>query len=409
LQWIKNYHDAAINYSLEDVQSAATILQVDHFNVPVITVAGTNGKGSCIATMEAILLAHDYQVAAYTSPHLFNFNERIRVNGSPVTELEICNAMQQVHDVIVQQQDLNLSLFEFVTMAALLIFKQKSPDIILLEVGLGGRLDAVNVVKNNVAIITSVALDHCAYLGDTLEAIGYEKAGILQPNSIGIYADAQMPHSVQDFATQHNIKLFRFGIDYFINDELPKVSFPLTNAAAGLYALSLLPQLQLQDATIKQALQILTVPGRMQVAHHKNLELIFDVAHNPAAVAWLVAQLQNRAPCTQTLVVLGVAASKDARGMLALWKIPVVTWYICEPESMRRATKAEVLTETISELQLGTVVVANSAAEALQLACNQAQLEQDRVRIVVFGSFHTVAQALQSYYRIIENDSIHVC
>jgi dihydrofolate synthase/folylpolyglutamate synthase len=413
LKWIKTYHDKSINYDLANVGKVAAYLAVEKFSMPVITVAGTNGKGSCIASMEALLIAHGYKVGAYTSPHMFQFNERIRINRQPITELKLCAAMQQVHVCLQTNQNINLSPFEFATLAALLIFKQNHLDFILLEVGLGGRLDAVNVVTNDVAVITSISLDHCAYLGKDRESIAYEKAGIIKPNAKVIFAELDMPHSAKQQATEQNAKLLHLGDDYhFIEHELswdwhkaelqfsnlPLPKFPIQNAAAALAALSLLPALHLQSNIVRKVFAELKISGRFQVELLADTEFIFDVAHNPAAIIWLINKLAQRPSAGKTLVIFAVASTKDSLAMLQAWKYPVSKWLICAPHSMRRATPVEKLAKELSDTQLSDVQIGEDIAHCFQLA--RAQTEPGD-RVVVCGSFHTVADALTEFYKVV--------
>jgi dihydrofolate synthase/folylpolyglutamate synthase len=415
LRWIKSYHDQAINYNLDNVQLAAKQLQLENFSIPVVTVAGTNGKGSCIATMEAILLAHGYKVGAYISPHIFNFTERIRINATPISVAELCAALELVHNYVLANNKINLSYFEFATIAALIIFKAKNLDIVLLEVGLGGRLDAVNVVTNDIAIITSISLDHCAYLGNTREDIGFEKAGIIKPGAVAIYADPDMPHSIRQQAKACAATLLRLGTDYTYEekldrwsyragahsyDDLAVPSFPLANAAAGLQALSLLPGFELRGSIIAKVFVDLKVVGRFQIESLRSRTLIFDVAHNPAAVAWLVSKLAKH-PCSgKTLVIVGIAATKDSQAMFEAWDCAVAKWFVCVPKGMRRATPQSKMLAAISLTQAGELVAAENVAQALSLALMQTEVKD---RIVIFGSFHTVAEALAEFYRMKEH------
>jgi len=411
LTWIKNYHDQAINYDLSNVTLIAAQLQVQCFSVPVITVAGTNGKGSCIATMEAILHAHGIKVAAYTSPHMFNFNERIRINAQAVSDNDICNAMQIVQACVAANANLALSLFEYATLAALVLFKQAQPEVILLEVGMGGRLDAVNVVANQIAIITSIALDHCAYLGNTIEAIGFEKAGIVKRNGILIYAEANMPRSVAvqalelkatiyqcakdyNYSEQQNSWGWQFGAKHYHGLSLP--AFAVGNAAAALTALSLLPTLVLDSSIISKTLTRIKLVGRLQIETYSDREFVFDVAHNPAAVTWLNAKLKQSVHVGRTLVILGIVATKDSAAMLQSWDLPVHKWFICAPKTMKRATPLNKLMDIVQAAQHGIVETAQDVATALKLALAQT-VSGDR--IVIFGSFHTVADGLNACKR----------
>jgi dihydrofolate synthase/folylpolyglutamate synthase len=406
LRWQEQLHPRTIDLGLERVSAVADRLQLRQFRCPVITVGGTNGKGSCVALLESILSAADYRVATFTSPHLVRYNERIRLAGREVTDGELIEAFERVDQA---RGDSSLTFFEFNTLAALMLFQQERFDVVVLEVGLGGRLDAVNIVDADVAVLTSIGLDHCDWLGSTLEEIGREKAGIFRSGRPAVLGDRAMPRSVYDAAQASGAQLRVPGVDYRYSIEgsvwhwqgrgqafagLPRPNLPgrqqIGNAASALAALAELQErLPLSLHQVADGLRQVRLPGRFQVVRG-NPEWILDVAHNPAASAVLAQNLREHPRSGLTLAIVGLLADKDAAGVVGPLLPEVDTWIATSLAGTRGATAAELKQRCGESARHWHEVT--SVAEACELA---SRLASPADRIVVFGSFHAVGPAIE--------------
>ena len=339
--YLETLNPHKIKLGLDRVAQVATALQVTQFSCPVITISGTNGKGSCVAILEAILMAAGYRVGAYTSPHLFQFNERIKINGVAIDDTNLCLSLAKVAQA---QDDIPLTYFEFTTLAALQIFQHAKLDVLILEVGLGGRLDAVNIIAADVAVITAVDIDHIEWLGHDRESIGREKAGIFRQGKVAICGDEQVPVSVIETAINLGTSLYQLNKDFFYQEtatdwnwegaetkfeQLPKPRLKLQNAATALMVLAQLQQrLPVDEVAIRQGLLKAALIGRFQCFFQDRIEYIFDVAHNPHAARWLAEQLQTR-PCQgRTLAVVGMLADKDINATLAAVAPQIDVWCV---------------------------------------------------------------------------------
>lgn len=406
LNWQETQHPRAIELGLERVRAVLSQLQPEPRPHVVITVGGTNGKGSCVALLEAILRAAGYRVGAYTSPHLLRYNERIRVAGANADDKTICRVFSRIDAM---RGDGSLTYFEFGTLAALEIFRDAAVDVAVLEVGLGGRLDAVNVVDADAALVVSVGIDHIDWLGPDRDSIGYEKAGIYRSNRPAICADPDPPSRLLDHSHKLGAHLWRVGFDYDFAptgetwrwwagdarlDELP---FPalagrhqIGNAAAVLATLtSLRDRLPVPADAVRTGLSQVRLSGRFQ-AFHGPVEWILDVAHNPHAAAVLADNLRNRPCAGRTLAIVGLLADKDASGVIQAMARAVDDWYPVTLTGPRGRTGAE-----IAEIVLRVTDVRATAQEALSEACHTVlAAARPNDRIVVFGSFHTVAPVL---------------
>ncbi len=408
LRWQESLNPKTIDLGLDRVQQVLANLGLSsRFVCPVITVAGTNGKGSAVALCESIFRAAGYSVACYTSPHLFAYNERIRFDGQPVSDERLCDAFEKIDQA---RGDVRLTYFEFGTLAALLIFAEQKPDVVVLEVGLGGRLDAVNVIDADVAIITTVDIDHIDWLGHDIETIAAEKAGILRSHRPAVYGGLRLPKSVQHAADTLDASLYVAGRDYIYQSvgadlwqfigpdvrypDLPrpalKGDFQLQNAAAVIMALSQLQdQLPVSEKAIIQGLQQVRLPGRFQCVR-QNPMVIVDVAHNPQAAQSLASMLQQQHIAGKNLAVIAMLADKAIDEVVAIMDPVVDEWFSAGlnvprglgADSMAKAVKAHRADVKLWPRQ--TVV------EACQQAMQQAT-PQDR--IIVFGSFYTVTEA----------------
>ena len=409
-------HPKAIDMGLERVASVAQRLGL-HFACPVIIVGGTNGKGSTCAMLESILLQGGYRVGLYTSPHFLKFNERARINGQSATDEQLCSAFEQVEAV---RGDVSLTYFEFSTLAIMKLFADAGLDAVILEVGLGGRLDAVNIIDADVAIVTSVDLDHMDYLGDTREKIGFEKAGIFRGGRTAICGDPSPPQSLVDHAIAIGADLWLFGRDFNYAGDRQQWNFggramrrnslaypslrganQLLNASAALAALEALrDRLPLGAQEIRSGLVLVDLPARFQVLPGRP-SVILDVAHNPHAAATLAQNLDNMGFHPYTFAVFGAMADKDVAGIFAQLGDRIDHWYLCDlplpraasAEALAAALRGSGFRESDQQGTQRTICCFASPAEAYAAARNHAG-ENDR--IAVFGSFLTVAGVMSA-------------
>jgi dihydrofolate synthase/folylpolyglutamate synthase len=402
-------HPVAIDMGLARVQAVADRLALK-FEGPVITVAGTNGKGSTCAMLEAILSEAGYRTGVYTSPHLVHFEERCRVAGEIVEPEALVPHFERVAQA---REDVSLTYFEFTTLAILSLLADKQLDVVILEVGLGGRLDAVNIIDPDCAIVTSVDLDHMAYLGNDRETIGREKAGIFRTGRPAIVSDPVPPQSVLDRAVEIGADLWRMGHDFnYAGDKqqwswsgrgrrYSGLAYPalrganqLMNASGALAALeSLRSRIPVTAQAVRNGLAMVSLPGRFQIVPGQPA-LVLDVAHNAHAVAVLAENLDAMGfyPCTH--LVMGAMADKDVAPMLARIAPLADAWYFSDLPTPRAAT-AESLKGAWEALGLrpDTRVSCHANPQAALQAAVAAANPADR--IVVFGSFYTVGGILE--------------
>ncbi len=411
---LESMHPKAIDMGLERVASVWQRMGVI-LNCPVITVGGTNGKGSTCAMLESILLQGGYHVGLYTSPHLIDFNERARLDGRMASDQQLVTAFEAVEAA---RAEVSLTYFEFTTLAILKLFADAGLDALILEVGLGGRLDAVNIIDADVAIVTSVDMDHMEYLGDTREKIGFEKAGIFRPGRMAICSDPQPPQTLIDHAQAIGADLWLFGRDFnYAGDRQQwnyggrsmrrnSLAYPslrganqLLNASAALAALEALrDRLPLGAQEVRSGLVLVDLPGRFQVLPGRP-SVILDVAHNPHAAATLAQNLDNMGFHAYTFAVFGAMADKDIAGVLAHLKDKIDHWCLTDLP-MPRAATAAALADKLKEA--GIVDSAATGAErSVHCFASPAEAYADarkrageNDRIVVFGSFLTVAGVL---------------
>lgn len=406
LAHLEKSHPQFLEPGLERVKIVAQRLAVLTTNCPVMTIAGTNGKGSCVALAETILVAAGYQVGTYTSPHLIRYNERIRINKKPIEDDILCESFKVVETA---RKHIPLTYFEFSTLAALWLFKQAKLDVIILEVGIGGRLDAVNIIDADIAVITSIDLDHTELLGNTREAIGYEKAGIIRKHKTVVYGDFNLPNSVKMVAEKHSAPLYcqtiEFGYEQQIthwnwwskkqqlnNLMVPKIFLP--NASTTLQAIELLAEkLPISYSAINTGLENVFISGRFQIISEKPL-VILDVAHNPAATHLLAQQLHVKNYYHKTWAIVGMLADKDVQHTLEPMIGLVDEWLIAELPS-QRSCKTDFLLAELKKLTISPVNTQPSIREAYAYAM---QLAAPNDRIIIFGSFFTVAEVLAHRY-----------
>ncbi|TQV63558.1 MAG: bifunctional tetrahydrofolate synthase/dihydrofolate synthase [Halothiobacillaceae bacterium] len=374
---------------------------------PVITVAGTNGKGSSVAMLESVLTAAGHRVGTYTSPHLLRYNERVHLDASPVEDETLIRAFERVEAA---RGATPLTYFEFGTLAALVVFVEAGVDAAILEVGLGGRLDAVNAVDADAALITHVALDHVEWLGEDREMIGFEKAGVFRPGQVAVIAEAEPPRSVLEHARTLGLAPFRRGEwfqvgqagdhwtwsspDHTLTLPLPALAgaHQLDNAAGVIMLLEgLRSRLAWNEGHLREGLRAVRHPGRLQCIRQDGVPVWIDVAHNPAGVEALSHAMAAMPHEGRTLAVFAALADKDALGMARQLAGQVDRWYVAGLEGPRGRT-GEALAE---KLQSGGLPVAGSWAHP-RLAYNAALANaRAQDRLLVFGSFLCVADILE--------------
>jgi len=418
LQHIAAVHPREIELGLERSRRVADRMGLTRPGRHVITVAGTNGKGSCVACLEAILQQSGYRTGAYTSPHIHRFNERFRVAGQCCSDETLSAALAWVESC--RGSD-SLSYFEFATLAALWIFQQAEVDVALLEVGLGGRLDAVNIIDPDIAIITSISLDHEDWLGYGVENIGREKAGILRGGIPAILGSSNPPKSILDHAREIGAQLFILDKDFkatpsasqghwqwrgqsadqtpVLLDPLPMPRLALDNVASALQAIKLLP-LVVADSAIVSALESVALPGRFELRRDavSGTLVVLDVAHNAAAAALLAVNLQRlrqqHPQIGRITGVIAVMADKEIEDMVVALESCLNIWYIAQIDAARSMSAVEA--EKRVQKAAGTVQFRRfeSVAAAYQAACDaplDAEGSDAQALVLVMGSFHTVA------------------
>ena len=406
LRWQEQLHPTSIDLGLSRVREVWRHMHTEDFSCPVITVGGTNGKGSCVAMLQSIYQEASYVVGSYTSPHLWRYNERISVKGEPVSDAAICEAFARVDAA---RQDISLTYFEFGTLAALDIFKQHQLDVIILEVGLGGRLDAVNIIDADVALITSIDLDHTQWLGENRELIAREKAGILRATNVGIVIDPDPPESLVSYAQTLGNRLLRQGKDYDCRQDegswswhyadthrvgLPQPALTghhqIRNAAGVMMAIEVLqPRLPVTLAQIRHGLLSVRLPGRFQLVAGE-VTHVYDVAHNPAAARELANTLKSVHLPGALHVVFSALVDKDIPGIVAPLCTLVTHWYIAPLNAQRGAT-LQVITDAVHSVCPQALISQFPDLTQANATANQQAAVGDSV--LVFGSFYTVAQS----------------
>lgn len=399
LAWLEQQHPRAIDLGLERVGEVADRLGLRHPGCPVITVGGTNGKGSTVATLVSICRAAGLRVGSYTSPHLLRFNERICLDGEPVGDAALVAAFERIEAA---RGAVSLTYFEFTTLAAFLLFREAGLDVLVLEVGLGGRLDAVNLIDADVAVVTSIGLDHTEYLGDSRERIAVEKAGIFRAGRPAICGDLEPPATLPEAAARVGAPLLRRGVDYGFEatgdgwrwwgpgrelSGLPRPALALENAATALAALFAAP-LQLPETAVREGLRRAALAGRLQAVAQAPL-LLLDVAHNPHGASFLMRQLSPARPGQRTLAVFAMLADKDAGGVMDACLGRIDAWHVATL-AVPRGQTAAALAEMLLERGCNVAGTYGTVSAALAAARQQA-LPTDR--ILVFGSFYTVGAA----------------
>ncbi len=400
LEHIEKVHPRTIEMGLERLEKVKARMGL-HPSFRIFTVGGTNGKGSTCAMLESMLLHAGYRVGCYTSPHILRFNERIRINGFEADDDEIASAFSVVEE---GRHSVSLTYFEYTTLAAVKCFCDAKVDIAILEVGLGGRLDAVNLFDPDCSVISSIDFDHMDYLGETREAIGYEKAGIMRRGKPAICSDPDIPESVLAHAARTGARLFRIGRDFGYERHhdswdyrgenerkglpLPalKGEFQLMNASAAIAAIDA-AGLAVDEESIRRGLQDLKLPGRFQ----KIGNFILDVGHNPQAARMLAENLGSESCLGKTIAIFGMLADKDIEGVIRELKGRISEWLIF-PLDVPRGADIERLKLAFSREDGEACTAFHSLKDARDHACATSG-ENDR--IVIFGSFYTVADFMK--------------
>ncbi|QRX82560.1 bifunctional tetrahydrofolate synthase/dihydrofolate synthase [Glaciimonas sp. PAMC28666] len=416
LELLESRHFKTIDMGLDRVKLVKERLNLA-FSCPVIVVAGTNGKGSTCAMLESMLLRAGYKVGLYIKPHFLEFNERAQLNGESASDQALIASFEAVE---AQRGDVSLTYFEFTTLAIMHLLSAADLEVVILEVGLGGRLDAVNVIDADIAIVTSIDIDHTDYLGDTREKIGFEKAGIFRAGKVAICSDPVPPQSLIDHANAIGADLWLLGRDFNYTGDKQQwnwggrsqrrnsLGYPslrganqLLNASAALAALEALRyQLPVSAQEVRTGLVTVELPARFQVMPGQPL-VVLDVAHNPHAAATLGQNLENMGFHPYTFGIFGVMLDKDIPGIIAQLKSKIDHWCVTDLPLPRAASAEQIrayLQEAGVEAQIGqkaesTIQNFSTPADAYANALSRAG-ENDR--IVVFGSFLTVADVMKA-------------
>lgn len=399
---LEQLHPAPMALGLDRISQVYQRLNLNFAKTTVITVAGTNGKGSVVTLLQNALLSAGHRVGAYTSPHLQRYNERICVNGETLSDAEIVHSFERVE---AHRDNVALTYFEFGTLAALEHFSRQPLDYLVLEVGLGGRLDAVNILAPQLTIVTSIDLDHQAWLGDDRELIGAEKAGIFRLGVPVICGDIAPPASLLQRAQDLACPLYLYGRDYSLAHNEKGIVWQGRGATCDTCELELAVRPVLLDSNVATALQALMllpavgefdpavlaggVPGRQERIEYEGIEILLDVSHNPAAARALAAHLQSLVPVERCVALFGVMADKDIAGMVEPLKGCFEAWFLGDLRDNPRAKPARDLAALLHGQGIHMISVSKNMRQAFARAIS---LLEPGHRLVVFGSVYTVAE-----------------
>ncbi len=421
LSYLEQAHEKVIDLGLERVSKAAHALNLTKIAPFIITVGGTNGKGTTCRLLEMLLLKAGYNVGVYSSPHLLHYRERVRINNQCLPDKEHCKSFTFIE----KNKPNSLTYFEFGTLSAFNLFKQANLDVVILEVGLGGRLDATNIIDSDIAVVTSIDIDHTAFLGNTREAIAFEKAGIFRANKPAIIGEPDAPSTLLNYAKELNCKLFCRNHDWVFAEtgetwewhskdkhyqHLPKPTIPLANAATVLATLQYLP-FTISDEILKEVLETVELTGRFQtlsksirqkISEKYYLEetampsIILDVGHNPHAARYLAERIKQLRAKVSTpdfsgkiYALCGVLRDKDLEGILTPL-IPVMDGWNCLTLNGERGQSGNAIVEKLKTLGVDSPI---KSFEILDQGLNQILSGLNREdTLIIFGSFHTVAE-----------------
>jgi dihydrofolate synthase/folylpolyglutamate synthase len=402
LTYLEQVHPSNIELGLERVAEVFRNLKLDLSQRAVVTVAGTNGKGTTCALIEQALLSSNETVAVFSSPHLLDYRERVRVNGGMLAEQAHCQAFSIVERA---RGTVPLTYFEFGTLAALQLIADSGANFLLLEVGLGGRLDAINIVDPSIAVITSIDLDHQDWLGDTRELIAIEKAGIFRANIPAVIGESHPPITLVDSAAQYQVKPVWQGSDFHYQvdekgfhwqgvdsryENLPKPNIPAQNASTALQVVEKLG-LKLDDRQMAQVFNQTTLPGRRQIFQN-NPTVILDVAHNPQATGLLALDIKSM-EYKRVIAVVAMLADKDIEATLDPMLCVVTDWFCASLDVPRGAPSSTLVSSVLSS---GQKVLDYESVE-LAYRCALEKADKDDL-VIVFGSFFTVTNVLKMGY-----------
>src|SRR3990167_2009506 len=422
LYFLENRHRTEVKLRLVNPKLVAKYLDVLDWQIPVITVAGTNGKGSTVASLAAIYMANGYNVGSFTSPHLISFNERICINNNQITDKELCNAFHQIEN---SRNGIEITYFESSLLAALLHFKNANLDLIILEVGVGGRLDATNIIDSDLAIITTIDIDHEEYLGNTREAIGSEKSGIMRTNKPCIFGDYNRPQSIDDYANQIQAHIISLGDDYSFTLEKgnlkllikeDKIKFwqslnllkmqgecqnyftlPIPQINSKAASMAIVASVCLSDLlpvtykNVTDAITSVRLPGRLQMLD-REVKILYDVSHNVQSVELLADFIAKNRPSGKIHAVFSGLKDKDIAGLIKPLVGLVNFWYPAVLVS-KRASSKDILQEALLQQTESAVSCYESPILAFQQAMKHADAGD---LIVIYGSFVLVGAIMES-------------
>jgi len=415
LSYLETIHLTEIDLGLTRISQVAELLNIDFSFAQVITVAGTNGKGTTCAFIENALIANNKTVAVYSSPHIERFNERLRINSIDVNDDLLIDAFEQIE---LHRNDISLTYYEYTTLAAFLVLMVKKPEVVILEVGLGGRLDATNLIDADIAVITTIDLDHQAFLGDNRECIGFEKAGIMRAHRNVVIGDTDCPNSVLEHAKQLNANISLREVDFFVQQQvidaddnqqrfwswqygqqqvnaLNKPFIPQDNVATALTVLALLTDFSFDftNENINFVIEKTKVAGRTELINHESLNgsVLLDVGHNPQAARYLARYIKT-IKFNKLYAVTGMLKDKDIVNTFQPLMSLVDHWYLAGL-SVPRGAHANELAEQLS-LNKDSANCFDNITQAFTLANENATAND---LILVFGSFYTVAEVRRIY------------
>ena len=408
LEWQQTIHPLNIDFKLERILNVYKTLNISKIAKKVITVAGTNGKGSTVSFLESILKNNNYKVGTFTSPHILNYNERIKINGKEVIDELLLDTFTLIDE---KREDITLTYFEFATLSAFYIFSQLDLDVAILEVGLGGRLDATNIIDSDISIITSIGIDHTEFLGNTIDSIALEKAGVMRSFKKSIFAQEKPPAALYKYAKNKSVNLLIHNNDYNVLkdssywsissknlsiDKIPNLrmigDYQYNYAAASLMALQeVLPESLTNINILKKSLSETQIPGRFQYLQ-SSPDIVLDVAHNEDAAKALLSNIKDKR-YKEINVVLGILNDKDVYSIVEPFVAVVNNWFIGTINSERgmNAEEIEYRMKSLFKSNLN-IKTYNSITSAFKFARNQQGFNS---LLLVYGSFYTVSEVLK--------------